>query len=84
MTDSNVISLSGDPINSVVANETCVRVLEEWLERAKSGEVIGFAIVGRHHDQAGSFAIAGSIGGYSMLGALETAKADIVEILRNG
>ncbi len=63
-------------------NERCIKALEDVLERAKSGEIVGVGIVCLYHDNFGSYHIAGTVGGYSMLGAatvLANKLAAIVE-----
>jgi hypothetical protein len=57
-----------------------VNALESALEAARSGEIVGVAIAMLDHKAVGSYSIAGRIGGYSMIGALEMAKAEIVAV----
>lgn len=79
-----VTSLFGGPTGERVVSEAAVAALDEWLERALSGEIVGFAIAVLHHDGLGAFELAGRVGGYSMLGALDAAHARVLEIVRSG
>lgn len=78
-----VVSISGGAVPTRDPNATCFAVLTKWLEMAKSGEIVGVAMAALHHDGCGSWAVGGTVGGYSMLGALEIAKADLLEINRD-
>lgn len=78
---SNVKSLYGGPTGQPDPNENAIAVLTEALERAKAGEVIGVVIAILHHDGLSGFRTGGMVGGYSLLGALEMAKADLIEVL---
>ncbi len=61
-------------------NPECVSALEEALEQARSGEIIGVTIIKRHYDRAASFYSSGVIGSYAMIGALQCAQAEMVGI----
>ena len=78
----NVTAIFGGPTHQPEVNETCVRVLREWLEMAESGEIVGVAMAGLCADHAARYAVGGKVGGYGMLGALDMARADLVEINR--
>ena len=84
MESGNVVSLNGGPRGVREVNEAVVSVLEKWLEAARSGEVIGVAIALLDYDWCGRWSVAGVVGGYSMLGALEVARADLLEVMRDG
>ena len=74
-----VVSLRGGIVpQEGVPNASVIEALEEALERARSGEIQGVAIAQLHADRLASYAIAGIIGGYSLLGALEMLKSVIV------
>jgi hypothetical protein len=60
-------------------NEGCIDVLEGLLERARAGELVGVVCAATHSDNMASYVLAGMIGPYSLLGALELAKADLIE-----
>ena len=78
---SNVKSLYGGPTGQPEPNEFAVQVLSEMLEKSRSGEVLGVIIAVLHHDGLASFQMGGNVGRYSLLGALEMAKADLIEVL---
>ena len=79
--DGNVFSIhSGKDITPGIVNEGCVAALEEALEQAKSGEIVGGAIIRRHHDNVGSYRLVGSVGGYSMLGAIDCVQHDLTRV----
>jgi hypothetical protein len=78
----NVASLFGGPVGLRETNETCIAVLEDWLAKAKAGEIVGVALVGLCYDNLSLYSIGGKVGGYSMLGGLEMAKQDLIECNR--
>ena len=76
-----VVSLTGSPIPRPGApSERLIEWMEAMLERAKAGEVIGFAGAALHADKAATFHIVGFTGGFSMLGAMDCAHRRLVEI----
>jgi hypothetical protein len=81
---TKITSINGATISTGEPNEIAVRMLEDALERAKSGDLVGVGIVMRHSDGCGSFSLGGSVGGYSMLGALEMVRDQIVSLNRGG
>lgn len=81
---SNVKSLYGGPIGAPEVNETCVAELKRLLEAAESGEIIGFVAAALHNDGCATWQIAGMIGGYALIGALEVARADVVQVMVAG
>ena len=60
--------------------ESAISALEAALDAARSGEVVGVAIAMLDYKAMGSYAMAGRIGGYSMIGALEMAKAELIAV----
>lgn len=78
----NVKSLFGGPTGVLTPNENAIAVLERALEHAKNGQVVGVSMALLHHDGLAAWQAGGLVGGYSMLGALEMAKADIIAILQ--
>ena len=77
-----VTSLFGGTTGLPAPNEACIASLRRWLEMAESGELVGVAIAGLCYDGLGRYEVEGTIGGYSMLGALEIAKTELVEAVR--
>ena len=57
-----------------------IDALEQILEAAKSGEIVGVAITTLDHKGMGGYSIAGRVGGYSMIGALEMIKAELIAV----
>ncbi|RJL08419.1 hypothetical protein [Paracoccus siganidrum] len=78
----NVTAIFGGPTCQPEPSETCIQQLEYWLEMARSGEVVGVAIGGICADGLSRYGIGGRVGGYSMLGALEMARTELVEVIR--
>lgn len=66
---TKVLSIYGGPVGEHEVNETCVEQIEEWLEMAKSGQIVGICLVGLGYDNLAQYTIAGKIGGYGLLGA---------------
>ena len=77
MTD-NVAPLFGGPVHVREVDEHAVAALEEALQAARSGEVVGVIIARVHYDNLSSYHIAGRMGGYSIIGALEMAKTELI------
>lgn len=75
-----VRSLNGNAPAVLTRNETCVAELRKLLERAESGDVVGVALCAMHQDKTCSYSVFGMAGGFTMVGALEMAKAELVEI----
>lgn len=81
--ENNVRSLFGGATGQREPNENAISTLEELLEMARAGEIIGIAVAGLCHDGCGMYRLAGRVGGYSMLGAVEIAKAELIDIVRS-
>lgn len=77
-----VTSLFGGPVGLPEPNEACIATLREFLEMAEAVEVVGVAIVALDKDAYTRWAVSGKVGGYSMIGALETAKAEVMDLNR--
>ena len=77
-----VISLNGGPLGKPQPNADCIRALEDWLEKARSGQIIGVGMVGLGFNDTGQWAVAGVVGGFSMVGALEIVRDELVKIVR--
>lgn len=79
---SNVESLFGGPTGLPEPNQMAIDALEKILAKAHVGEVIGVIITALHHGGLAGWQAGGRVGGYSMLGAIEAAKFDLAEALR--
>lgn len=77
---SNVTSFyNGDPVIATAEpRESVIKELEDLLERARSGEVQGVAYAALHSDGLASWGIFGAQGPYSMVGAVEVMKANLL------
>jgi len=75
---AKVESLWGGPTGEARPNKKAIKALEETLEAARSGEVIGVTIIKTHKDELAGFECSGWVGQYSHIGALETAKAHLI------
>ena len=78
---SNVKSMFGGPTGEPEPCQATIDVLEEYLELARSGEVIGIVLAGLHKDRLATFRLGGKLGAYSILGAVEIMKHRLVEHL---
>lgn len=58
-------------------NPFLIKFLEDQLERARAGEIIGIAGAILDKDKLGEFFTAGRVGGFSMIGALHCAVHDL-------
>jgi hypothetical protein len=79
---TKVASLFGGPTGERETDQSCIETLEEWLEMARSGEIVGVVVVGLRFDRTTFSECSGMAGGYSMIGALEVAKADLLDVVR--
>ena len=77
--EPKVVSLyGGEPSPQGECSEVLIEFLVDQLERARSGDVIGYAgvtINSRHHT---SYHVVGFADGYATIGGLEAAKADLL------
>jgi hypothetical protein len=81
-----VVGLHGtwQPAPPPEPNESVVAELEELLEAARAGDLIGFAIACQHRDRVG-WCYAGATGGFGILGAIECLKERLLRaMLRRG
>lgn len=77
MSDDNVKSLFGGPIVQREANTACVKILEEMLDAAKSGEVVGVALAAVYSDR-GTTCRAGGVATYGLVGQLVRVQRDVL------
>lgn len=75
---AEVVSIHGAPVHAGDPVEPCVSALEDMLERARAGEVIGVAMAVMHSDRSSSFTFGGYLDSYGVIGALEMVRAKIV------
>ena len=80
---TEVIAIFGGPTGQPEPNTNTIDVLEKYLEMARSGEIIGVAVAALCADGLARYHIGGMIGGYSMLGALEVCRADVLDVVRD-
>lgn len=80
----SVVSLRGGPTGLPEVDVVAVEILERWLEMARSGHLVGVAVVGLGCDGCGSWAMGGKIVNYEALGALEVLRAGLVDEVRGG
>jgi hypothetical protein len=78
-----VVPLHGDVVPELrVPRESVVKLLEEALEAARSGELQGVALARLHADMQCSYGIAGVVGSFSLLGASHAMTASISDLVR--
>lgn len=77
-----IVSLHGKPTGQREVSKVCVDALRDLLERAQAGEVVGVGLAALHCDGEASYHLCGRVGGYSMQGAVEMVRADLVDINR--
>lgn len=81
--DKNVTALRGGPVLMPEPNAGCIAYLRDLLAKAESGEVVGFVCATLHGDGLSGHTIAGMIGPNTLLGAVEMAKADLMDRMRD-
>ena len=81
--DNKVVSINRNgevlPPEGIVSDKL-IETLESLLDRARSGEIIGFAGAVLQKDRTGTYWISGYTGGFSMLGALDCVRHRLVRI----
>ena len=84
MSDENVVSLGGRSAPVVKEPNTLViTTLEHMLQEARAGDIVGISCAYHGPDWHASYTIAGFAGGYSMLGAMQCAVAELADINRD-
>ncbi|SEQ63874.1 hypothetical protein SAMN05216548_106102 [Faunimonas pinastri] len=77
----NVVALHGEfQAQESEIDQRLVSELERLLEAAKSGEITGLVAATLNKDKVASYAYAGLVGSYGMIGALECAKGRLLRI----
>lgn len=80
MDSGKVISMNGQELTGEIERvDACVEALEFLLERAKSGNLVGFGYVDMDHMGVCRFGIAGHIGSFQMVGAAEIMASTLRE-----
>ena len=81
---SKVVAMRGGPVVAeATPNAPVISLLEEYLERARSGDVQGVVFASLHSDDLCSYSCAGAIGGsYGLVGAVTMALDNLVAITR--
>ena len=69
-----VVSLNCVAPATVPADPHIVAVLEDMLERAKSGDIIGIGFAALHSDGTASNSICGAVESHGLIGALAVAQ----------
>jgi hypothetical protein len=75
----NVISVFGGAIGKQEPIADCVTCLEKYLEMARSGKIQGVAMVAMDSDNVTEYAIAGHVGGFSVIGALQVVQQHLID-----
>jgi len=64
-------------------NEVLIRLLEQLLQDARSGDIVGIAASYMTYNYRAGYSIAGTVGGFTMQGALHCALQDICDLNRS-
>ena len=75
---TNVVSFNGGPTGLPSPNQNAIRVLKYALEKAEAGEIIGVFLGMQHCDGYWSWSLGGFVSSYSLLGAIDVARADLL------
>jgi len=83
--EGRVVSLRGAvlPVAKDV-NPATVRALTDLLRQAKAGEICGVAVVSESARGSTTMILAGFLGGYSTIGALQCAAAELISEANEG
>jgi len=85
MTDVTYIwGAAPDDASPAEPNLAVVWYLENMLERARSGDIRGVVTVDLDGDGCAAYGVVGSVGGFSMQGALACASAVISDVNLSG
>ena len=76
----NVVSLNGGLTGERKPSRACVEQLRYLLQAAESGQVIGIAVAALNCDGVAEYRVAGKVGGFSMIGAMDCAKVELLKI----
>jgi hypothetical protein len=81
---SNVVSPWGHIPPEKAVNEDLVNGLEKLLERARAGEAVGAVVAYCDYDSNAGFSILGTVGTYSLVGAMTLAARNLEHITNSG
>ena len=73
MTDK-IVSMRGGSVLGGEPSDTLVKYLEDLLEQARSGHVVGIAAATVEASGVASYSIVGRVGGFGLSGALACAQ----------
>ena len=79
--DSNIAKMFDGPIPEKKPHPEAIKCLEDLLERARSGEIVGVMVASMCHDRLGQWDVAGETYGYSIVGAVEAGKVNLLKRL---
>lgn len=79
----NVVAMFGGPSGVPEVHEGAVSVLEEMLEMARAGQIVGVVGAFLYYDRCAGYQMGGKIGGYALVGALDAAMMDVRTIIRD-
>jgi len=74
---ASIVTIYGEDCDPRRASDDVVRVLEDALERARSGELIAIAFAGLHHDRSTATCRAGMYACSAMIGAAYCVLQDV-------
>ena len=81
MNDGKVIALPGHITGQREVRDDVIKMLENLLDEARSGALIGVVYAAGYFDERTSYASSGKVA-RQILGALTLAQADLVDTLR--
>lgn len=80
---ADVVALRGGEVNTRTPNEGAIAEARKLLEQTEAGEVTGVVVIKLHSDNLGSYAICGMVGPYSLLGAVDMAKSELHDLMKD-
>lgn len=81
MSDDKVVSLRGAFIPALSTGDKDVtEILRDLLVKAEAGEIIGISAAYVHRDLTAAWSRGGSLGSFSIIGAVECMKYELVKI----
>lgn len=82
--DNKITSIFGGPTAKREVSQECVEAITQWLEMAKSGEIVGIAMGAVCSNGVGMSGIAGEVFNYTVLGGLTVAQHSICTEIEAG